>query len=208
MKSFFKCFVIAFFAIVFVSCKEDVSESAISSGAKSSDEHKELEQNLDKNSYLEILDVVGDNKEIKFDKEVLLIFGRNGCTYCDILKKEIQKDSSLKEKLKNFNVYYINTSYVKNHDIILGSRSTLKSQALAYIFNVNTTPNLIFLFKDGSVKYIYPGYTPKLHALIDNVIAKKEAMGDYKEINAVFSKARIVDSKQTNYQESKKQESE
>lgn len=174
------------FSTLFIACGDDnIDSSVISSGAVMSDEAREKEQNLDKASYAELADLFLDTKDISFNKDIMIVFGKNNCLYCDMLKDEIKKDETLKQTIKdNFNPYYVNTSYTKTHKIDFGSKvSNIRTIKLATIFNVNSTPTVVFLSKDGSVKYMYPGYTPQFKDLVANVIQKDSSMGNYANID-------------------------
>ncbi len=175
------------FSIVFIACSDDkVDSSIISNGSVMSKEAREIEQNLDKASYAELADLFLDTKDISFDKDVMLVFGKNNCTYCDILKEDIKKNSNLKQRIKdNFNPYYINTSYSKKHKIDWNNKQSIVStQDFARIFSVNATPTIVFLSKNGSVKYMYPGYTPQFEYLVEAVIQQDNSMGSYSIIDS------------------------
>ncbi|RAX54687.1 hypothetical protein CCY99_02685 [Helicobacter sp. 16-1353] len=173
-------------SLFFIACSDDkIDSSLISSGAIMDEEAREIEQNLDKASYAELADLFLDTKDVAFDKDVLIVFGKNNCKYCDMLKDTIKNDANLKQIIKdNFNPYYINTSYTKTHNIDFGSKTShIKTNDFASIFGINSTPAIIFLSKDGNVKYMYPGFTPQLKDLIINVTQKDSSMGNYVEID-------------------------
>lgn len=186
MKQKFKFFILIGIAIFFIACNNDkIDSNLISSGSIMSDSAKEQEESLDKASYEELSDLFLDTKNINFNKEVLIIFGKNNCQYCDFLKDRIKNDNDLKQLINNnFNSYYVNTSYTKTHKIdFINKISNVKTETLASVFNVLATPTIIFLRKDGNVKYIYPGYTPEFKDLVLSVISKNDSMGNYLDID-------------------------
>lgn len=179
-------FITLLFSLLLISCSDHkIDSDLISSGSTMSNEAKEVEKNLDKASYADVADVFLDTNEINFNKDVLLVFGKNNCQYCDMLKDMIKKDDSLKQLIKdNFNPYYINTSYLKKHTINFGNKqSNIDTHAFASLFSVDFTPSIVFLSKDGNVKYLLPGFTPKFKDLVSEVIKKDSAMGEYKDLN-------------------------
>lgn len=215
----------AFFALFLAACGDEKVDSAvISSGSVMSKEAREIEQNLDKHSYAELADLFLDTATISFDKNVLLIFGKNGCIYCDKLKADIKNSPQMKALIReHFNPYYINTSYAKTHAIAgvnpaanpanaanlanpaaknaanpanppaasspanPPNPAQVRTAELALAFNVNSTPLVAFVAKNGEVKYIFPGYTPAFERLLEDVVRKDSAMGNYGAINAKLS---------------------
>lgn len=171
-------------AFLFSACEKKIDENIISGGSKMDENAKKIEQNLDKNSYMELADLFLDTGEINFDKEVLIIFGRNNCQYCDLLKADIKKDSALKAAIKeHFNPYYINISYTKIHNLNLENKKVVESSTWGEIFGFQSTPTIAFFSKNGKVKYLYPGYTPQFSSMIKDVINKNEAMGNFELID-------------------------
>lgn len=196
--------VVFFSAIFFSGCEKKIDESIISKGSDFSEQARQKAQNLDKESYKDLADLFLDTSEIDFSREVFIIFGKNQCTYCDMMKKDIKKNLALQTKIKeNFNPYYINTSYQKTHKIrALGAESSTKNtessadsaknvdsaknietQNLAQIFGVNLTPQVVFIDKSGRVKYLFAGYMPNLEKIIDDVVANPAPLGDYASVD-------------------------
>ena len=202
--------VVFFSAIFFSGCEKKIDESIISKGSDFSAEARIKAQNLDKESYKDLADLFLDTSEIDFSREVFIIFGKNQCTYCDMMKKDIKKNPALQTKIaENFNPYYINTSYQKTHKIrALGAESSTKNaessadsaknvdsaknadsaknietQNLAQIFGVNLTPQVVFIDKSGRVKYLFAGYMPNLEKIIDDVVANPAPLGDYASVD-------------------------
>lgn len=152
--------VFLFLAILFlIGCEDKKPDlDIISYGTSSSKEAKEAHENIDKKSYAEILPYLKDNAKIQSseDKVVLLMFGSNNCKYCDKLKSEIVKDSTLQKLVKNdFCSYYINTSYKKTH---LYFSQTLSTQDLSEGFAIRSTPTLIFLNPKGELIFEIVGF--------------------------------------------------
>lgn len=186
-----RIFSILFIGIALVACKDNnINSSIISSGSKMSESAMQASQNLDKESYKEILNVVLDNNNISFNKDVLIIFGKNNCPYCDMLKSYIKTNMDLQNLLKNnFNSYYINTSYDKVHNIIFeGKKVSISTNELASMFGIDLTPTMVFFSKNGKVKYMFPGFNPKINDIVNSVISKKDAMGNYANIDKKMQK--------------------
>lgn len=171
----------AVLVVLFVACNDKIDSSVISSGAVMSEDAREIEQSLDKASYAELQDLFLDTKNINFDKNIFIIFGKNNCTYCDLLKKDIKNDTSIQQTIKdNFNPYYINISYSKTHNLNFADKtSQIKTRDFANLFNLESTPIIVLLNKDKTTKYLYPGYTNQLKSLLSDAISKDSAMGNY-----------------------------
>ncbi len=169
------------FGAFFSACEDkSIDSSIISKGSQMDAQAKEIAKNLDKESYKELADVFLDTGEIAFDKEVFIIFGKNQCKYCDMLKDAIKGDSAIKSAIRtHFNPYYVNISYDKIHDF---GGTRINTENLAKIFKVNSTPILVFLDREKRVKYIYPGFSLELNAMVENVAANRVS-GDYTDIN-------------------------
>ena len=186
MKQRFSAVFIVLFGLLFVSCNDNkIDSSLISSGSVMDSKAREAEKNLDKGSYADVSDVFLDTNEINFDKDVLIVFSKNNCKYCDSIKDIVKKDENLKQTIKdNFNAYYINTSYLKTHLINLNNRqSKINTSDFAQIFAVDFTPSIVFLNKNGDVKYLFPGFTPRFKDMILDVISRDSAMGQYEDLN-------------------------
>ena len=188
---------IAIFALIFFSGCDDkkIDENIISTGSEMSAKAMDKAKNLDKESYKELADLFLDTSEIDFSREVLIIFGKNQCKYCDMMKDDIKKNPALKAKIKdNFNPYYVNTSYDKIHKLrgFLGESKAnanieIPTARFAPIFGVNATPQIVFLDKNMKVKYIFAGYTLKLEKMIDNIVANPAPMGNYAHIDKALN---------------------
>lgn len=133
-----------------------------------SKEHREESSSLDEGSYEELLGTFGRNNEINFSKRVLIIFGKNNCAYCEILKDEIMQDEGFKSLIKdNFNAYYINISYEKMH--FLGSNN-INTRALTGIYEVLATPTIIILDKEKKLQFRLVGFSPTIKDSIKDFI--------------------------------------
>ena len=186
MKQEFNIFFTILFSLLFISCSDNkIDSTLISSGSTMDSQAREAEKNLDKASYIDVADVFLDTNEINFNKDVLIIFGKNHCKYCDNLKDIIKKDENLKQIMKdNFNPYYINTSYLKTHLINFNDRqSRVNTSDIAQLFAVDFTPSIVFLSKNGDVKYLFPGFTTRFKDLVLDVTKKDSAMGQYEDLN-------------------------
>ena len=70
----------------------------------------------------------------------------------------------------------------------MNKKAQLSTNKLASIFSASSTPTIVFLSKDGSVKYIYPGFSPKFDSLVKEVISKNSSMGSYEAIDSALKK--------------------
>lgn len=184
-------FGVIFGAVFFSGCEKKIDESIISKGSDFSEEARIKAQNLDKESYKDLADLFLDTARIDFSREALIIFGKNQCKYCDMMKDDIKKSPALQAKIKeNFNPYYINTSYQKTHFIkdFKGASFELETQNLAQAFGVNLTPQVAFIDKSGRVKYLFAGYMPNLEKIIDDVLASSAPLGDYASVDMSLEK--------------------
>ena len=181
---------LALISIFLIACENKIDSNIISNGTIVDDEIKNESQNLDKKSYSDIEDVLVDNKELNLNENTLIIFGKNGCQYCDLLKESIKNSNEVKNALKNkINTYYINISYNKNHNLISKNKNiNVKTQDLASLFNVRATPSVIFINKDSNVSFIIPGFIREFSKqelfinLIDDLINGNKKQ-EYKTIN-------------------------
>ncbi|WP_239056418.1 SoxW family protein [Helicobacter apodemus] len=147
-----------FVVAVLFGC-EKADSSVISSGANTTQERLEEMNSIDRNSYAEVADVFLETQHITTqDKPYFLVFGANGCLYCDRLKTLIKQDSQIKESLKNnFSPYYINLSYSKKHNVDFLNKK-VSTTKLGQIYGVRSTPTLVFLNANGDTLFVYPGY--------------------------------------------------
>lgn len=149
-----------FLIVLFLlGCKDEKADlDIISKGSPSSKESKEASQNIDKNSYKEILPYLRDNAVIESDgkKGILLMFGSNQCKYCDKLKEEIQDNSTISKLIKDdFFSYYINISYQKTHHF---KDQEIDTQILEEGYGIRSTPTLIFLNPKGEMIFKIVGF--------------------------------------------------
>ena len=185
-------------------CEKKINEDIISKGSDFSAQAREISQNLDKESYKDLADLFLDTSEIDFGREVFIMFGKNQCQYCDMLKSDIKKNPALQAKIKeNFNPYYINISYQKTHLLknFKGASFRAQTQNLSHAFGVNLTPQVAFIDKNGSIKYLFAGYVPNLEKIVNDAIARSAPMGDYTSANKsleAFANAQIANAKSAN----------
>ena len=192
MKQVFRFMAIfAVCVVIFSGCDDKkIDSNIISQGSTMSAEAQEKAKSLDKESYKDLADLFLDTATIDFSREVLIIFGKNQCKYCDMLKDDIKKSPAIQSKIKeHFNPYYINTSYDKVHKLraFRGKDIDINIANLAQIFGVNTTPQVIFMDKNGRVKYLFAGYTLQFEKMIDDVVATSAPLGDYVTIDKALN---------------------
>ncbi|WRF50526.1 thioredoxin fold domain-containing protein [Helicobacter pylori] len=154
--------------------KDKLDENLLSSGSQSSKELNDERDNTDKKSYAGLEDVFSDNKSISpNDKYMLLVFGRNGCSYCERFKKDLKNVKELRNYVKeHFSTYYVNISYSKEHDFKVGDKDKndekeikMSTEELAQIYAVQSTPTIVLSDKTGKTIYELPGYMPSTQFL-------------------------------------------
>ncbi|GAA6832868.1 thioredoxin fold domain-containing protein [Helicobacter pylori] len=164
--------------------KDKLDENLLSSGSQSSKELNDERDNIDKKSYAGLEDIFSDNKSISpNDKYMLLVFGRNGCSYCERFKKDLKNVKELRNYVKeHFSTYYVNISYSKEHDFKVGDKDKndekeikMSTEELAQIYAVQSTPTIVLSDKTGKTIYELPGYMPSTQFL-----AVLEFIGDGK----------------------------
>ncbi|PAF53698.1 thiol:disulfide interchange protein [Helicobacter sp. 13S00482-2] len=151
-------------------CKSDnqVDSGIISDGTSTSAKTLQESEKLDKNSYAGLEDVFNDTKIISPNgKYMMMVFGANGCSYCEALKKDIKNNPDLKKYIQNnFTAYYVNMSYSKIHDFKVGSPSDPKeiqvsTAQLSRMYDIRPTPTIVFSDSDGKTILEFPGYMPE-----------------------------------------------
>lgn len=174
--------------LIFIGCEDGKVE--LSSGNKIDTQTLKEAESMDKVSYAGLESVFLDTKTIASNgKPMLLIFGKNNCTYCDKLKDDIKADAQLQDLLTNhFATYYINIDYSKIHHITFDTTKDpiqIATSDLAREYGVRPTPTLIFLDSTGRAFFLYPGYiTPaKFQALLQHTRELKNV--DSKDIESL-----------------------
>ncbi len=176
-------------SFLFSACEDSsVSADVVSQGTKMPSEELLKIDNLDKASYAELADIILDNHVIDPNgRYLMMIFGSNGCIYCDKLKQEIKNNDDIKKFIKeHFSPYYINGSYSKLHTLVTGEHKTqMMTHELAQFYGIRPTPTIVFATPEGQTILTYPGYMPKerLDATL-HFIAERlwEGAGSEKEI--------------------------
>jgi len=101
-----------------------------------------------------------DNKLKADGKNVMLILGSKNCPYCDILKKDINKNEELSSLIKDkMNVYYIPIDEQKNFEIgdkVPAVQTT--SLSLKMQFGSRVTPTIVMFDKEWNRIIQLPGY--------------------------------------------------
>lgn len=179
-------------------CKSDnkIDSSLISTGTNISQEVQNENDNMDKKSYAGLEDVFKDTKVMTPDgKYMMIVFGSNGCPYCEMLKKDIKNTPGLKSYIQNhFSAYYVNLSYSKIHDFKVGTKADLKevkipTAQLAQMYDVRPTPTIVLTDTTGKTILVFPGYMPEKQFMamlefIGNGEWKKAK--DQKEVNKLL----------------------
>ncbi|AFI04240.1 SoxW family protein [Helicobacter cetorum] len=187
IKNSFSAILLVLF--ILMGCKSDsadnLNDTLLSSGSQSSKELENERENIDKKSYAGLEDIFLDTKMITpNNKLMLLIFGRNGCSYCEHLKEDIKNVKELHDYIQtHFNAYYINISYSKLHNFKVGTKNDMKeikmpTEQLAQIYGVQSTPTIIFSDESGKTIYELPGYMPSTQFL---AVLEFIGNGEYKK---------------------------
>ncbi len=176
-------------AAFMVSACEKESDNIVSLGSEMSATEIEKINNLDRASYAELEGIIKDNRTIDPEgKYLMIIFGVNGCLYCDQLKKTIKNSEEIQDKLKqNFAPYYINFSYIKPHQFVTNlTPKPIITTDLVRIYRVGPTPMIIFANQDSQTIFTHTGAIDEkqLLAMLD-FVASQEWKGakDEKDIN-------------------------
>lgn len=148
--------------LFFAGCKNNqINQDVFSSQSNISQAAIKESQNLDQTSYAGLEHIFGDTTNITSDQKfVLLVFGKNNCTWCDRLKEDIKANDAIqKTLLKDFKPYYINLSYSKLHNLDFnGKKSQKQTSQLSATYNIRPTPTIVFLDSQGEAIFIWPGY--------------------------------------------------
>ena len=181
-------FILAAFMVS--ACGEKESEYIVSFGSDMSTTDIEKINNLDKASYAELDGIIKDNSTIDPEgKYLMVIFGVNGCLYCDQLKKTIRDSEEIRDKLKqDFAPYYVNFSYIKPHQFVTNlTPNPIVTTDLVRIYRVGPTPMIIFANQNAQTIFTHTGAIDEkqLLAMLD-FVASQEWKGaqDEKEVNA------------------------
>ncbi len=95
-------------------------------------------------------------------KYMLIIFETDQCPYCAKLNLDIHNDKKLHNELKSdFSVYRLDAMKNRMHKLLHeGKPMDADTKTLIDIYQVNSTPTLIFADKNGKSIFIVPGYMP------------------------------------------------
>lgn len=153
---FIKYIIFIISLLFFIAC--DNNKITLSDGSASSHELENSIDNIDIKSYAGLEDTFLNTKEISSSKQILIIFGQNGCYYCEKLKKDIKNNEHTRNYIKNnFNAYYLNLSYAKRHYVEFLNK-TFSTNALSRMYNVGGTPLIYLIEKNGEEILRAPGY--------------------------------------------------
>jgi len=113
---------------------------------------------------VDVSDVFKDAAMIKPDgKYMIIIFEADTCPYCRKLELDIHNNKKLHDELKNdFTTYALDASKNRMHKLMHeGKPMDVDTRTLIDIYNVTSTPTLIFADKQGKSIFIVPGYMPQ-----------------------------------------------
>ncbi len=122
-----------------------------------------VQNDKDKLPQVDLSDVFKDSFSLEpKGKYMLIVFERDGCPYCAKLNLDMHNDKKLHDELKNeFSVYSIDAMKNRMHKLLHeGKPMDVDTKTLIDIYQVNSTPTLIFADKEGKSIFIVPGYMP------------------------------------------------
>lgn len=179
MKPFIFIIYCAISPLLVLGCKD--GNIAIGNGNNNTQVLDEMNQNIDVASYKGLEDVFSNSSHIESSsKPIMLIFGKNNCIYCEKLKGDIAKDSSIRSFIRqNFISYYVNTSYSKNHEVAFLNKS-MSTDSLAIAYELDGTPLTIWFEPNGNKILSLQGYDKKyfvsmLHFIQEGKYAKEKS---------------------------------
>ncbi len=114
-------------------------------------------------------DIYSDSASIKPNgKYMIIIFESDECPYCAKMNLDIHNNKDLHDKLKrDFTVYNLNALKNRMHKLEHeGKPMDVDTKTLIDIYNVTSTPTLIFADKKGKSIFIVPGYMPGKQFLV------------------------------------------
>ena len=170
--------------LFFSGCDEKTSVKTIKEGApklispieKKVDNDKKIEPykivNKSKKDQLPKVDnsdIYSDSAYIKPNgKYMIIIFESDKCPYCAKMNLDIHNNKKLHDKLKkDFTVYNLNALKNRIHKLDHeGKPMDVDTQTLIDIYNVTSTPTLIFTDKKGKSIFVVPGYMPQKQFLV------------------------------------------
>ncbi|WP_158657001.1 thioredoxin family protein [Helicobacter aurati] len=114
-----------------------------------SQETKTQQENAQSSDDLTLLFL--DNKNITIgDKHVLLIFNKNECYYCEILKTSLIENPTIHGYLiLNFSTYLININSKTKHNIPYLKLSGVNSLDMAKLYKITALPSMVFISTDS-----------------------------------------------------------
>ncbi len=111
----------------------------------------------------EFYKVFKDSAKIATDgKALLLLFGQNSDPYTQKIKDDIVSDSELAERIKSsVTPIYIDARGQKTHKFQHnGEMMDVDTKSLVSIYNITSTPTLMFADIEASHIFVVPGYMP------------------------------------------------
>ena len=183
--------------VFFLGCKdsEKLDSSNFSSGSEVSQSVMAKHDSLDKKSYEGLEHIFQDTSKIQSNgKFLMLVFGKNNCSYCEKLKKDIKKDTDLQKYIsQNFSPYYINIDYEKMHHFNFGEgkekgEANVPTSQLAALYKIYATPTTVFSDKDGRTILVIPGYLPDYKKALEFIVSNSwKKAKDLQERNKLFA---------------------
>ena len=197
---------------LFSGCDEKTSVKSVNQEAPKlikanapvkSKSHEVVQNNKNKLPKVDLSGIFKDTFSLEpKGKYMLIIFERDGCPYCAKLNLDIHNSKAIQDELKkDFSVYSLDAMKNRMHKIPHeGKFMDVDTKTLIDIYQVNSTPTLIFADKKGKSIFIVPGYMPpkQFKATLDFVksglwLGKDRKNGEvYKALKEFYEKNGIM----------------
>lgn len=104
----------------------------------------------------------------------MMIFGTQSCSYCDILKKDIDGEGGLKDALKASKIYYISLDSNIDYTIVVGEiEQATTNFSLRKQYGGKATPTIVLFDDTWHPVLTIPGYLDKksLTSFVEYVVS-------------------------------------
>ena len=150
---------------------------------------KEVPKKLASKNF-DLSDIFKDSAKIAPNgKYMITIFNSGECPYCAKMGNDIFNSKKLKDELKNdFSTYQLDVQNNRLHKLEHeGKDMDVDTKTLIDIYNVRSTPTLIFSDKKGKSIFVVPGYMPTKQFLVTlDFIKEQKWLGLDRKNNDVY----------------------
>lgn len=194
MKNF--KYIILLLSIIFFFCSCNGSSKAEIIGNEKTIKTQEIkkEKKVYTKNDIVIQKVFTDSAKISpKNKYMLIVIGTNTDPYTNKLKEDLNTSLELINNLKeNFTSYYLKAHENLRHKLFHeGQYMDVDTKTMISIYQVNSTPTLIFTDKKGKAIIIVPGYMPPKQFLITiEFIKSKKWLGKNRKNGEVYEELR------------------